>query len=596
MEIIVLFVIIASAVVLFFSERLDVEITAMLVMVALMLSRILTPEEALSGFSSPATAAVAGLLIMSAAIQRTGALQIIAKRILRFSRHNPVRIIVTMMISTGLVSMFVNNTPAVAVQLPIAVSLAEKARLSLSKILMPLSFAAILGGTCTMIGTSTNILVKTISAEHAGGWDIGIFEITPIGLVYFCVGLVYLIFVGRRITPDRRSREELSKRYQLREYITEIKIGERCQWIGRSLNEYANLPGGPPPGVEVIEMIRQGRKFLPSDHPVIQAGDSLLVHGAVDDLMKMKDEHEISIRHEFEVHDKDLHDSKIILAEGVLSPTSRLIGRTLKEIEFKSNYGVAALAIRRYGRPVTQKIGRIRLTFGDSLLLQGDREHIDRLLESPDFLLLERIKLPQPRRGKIAFALSIFGLTILILALGLLPLVTAVVLGSLAMVITGCISLKELYESFPFKVIILLGCLIPLGVAMEKTGAAALVARQLVEVPFQNNFHLYLLLLALVTIVLTEIMSNNATAVIMVPVAFSVAAQLGVSPKPLVLAVMFAASFSFLTPVGYQTNTIIYGPGGYRFSDFARVGAPLTFIMLLISLFLIPAIWPFDAL
>lgn len=593
MEIVVLFLIIAAAVILFFSERLEVEITAMLVLVALMLSRILTPEEALSGFSSPATVAVAGLLIMSAAIQRTGALQIVAKRILRFSRHNPARIIVTMMISTGLVSMFVNNTPAVAVQLPIAVSLAEKARLSLSKILMPLSFAAILGGTCTMIGTSTNILVKTIAASHPGGWDIGIFEITPLGLVFFGCGLVYLIFLGRRITPDRRAREELSERYQLREYITEIRIADGCQWIGRSLSEYKSLPGGPPTGVDMIEIIRKGRKFLPSDHPVIQAGDSILVHGSVDELMKLKDEAGISIRHEYEVHDQDLHDSKIILAEGVLSPTSRLIGRTLQEIEFKSNYGVAALAIRRHGRPVRQKIGKVRLTFGDSLLLQGSRENIDRLLESPDFLLLERVKLPQPRRGKIAFAVGIFGLTILVLALGLLPLVTAVVLGSLAMVITGCISLKELYESVPFKVIILLGCLIPLGLAMDKTGAATLVARQLVNLPLQDNYHIYLLLLALATIVLTEIMSNNATAVIMVPVAFSVAAQLGVSPKPLVLAVMFAASFSFLTPVGYQTNTIIYGPGGYRFSDFARVGAPLTVLMLLISLFLIPAIWPF---
>jgi di/tricarboxylate transporter len=593
LEIVILFLIIITAVVLFFSERVEVEITAMLVMLALMLSNILTPEEALSGFSSPATVVVAGLLIMSAAIQRTGALQIIAKRILRFSRHNPFRIIVTMMISTGLVSMFVNNTPAVAVQLPIAVSLAEKARLSLSKILMPLSFAAILGGTCTMIGTSTNVLVKTIAANHEGGWDIGIFEITPLGLIYFALGLLYLIVIGRRITPDRRAREELSERYQLREYITEIRIGEGSQWIGLPLSEYKNLPGGPPAGVEVIEIIRRGQKILPAEHPRIQSGDSLLVYGSVDELMKLKDEPGLSIRHEFEVHDQDLHDNKIILAEGVLSPTSRFIGRTLKEIEFKYRYGVAALAIRRYGRPVRQKIGKVRLTFGDSLLLQGDRENVDKLMESPDFLLLERVKLPQPRKNKIAVALAIFSATILILGIGLLPLVTAVVLGSLAMVVTGCISLKELYESIPFKVVILLGCLIPLGLAMEKTGAARLVARQLVNLPFQDNFHMYLLMLAMVTIVLTEIMSNNATAVIMVPVAFSVASQLGVSPKPLVLAVMFAASFSFLTPVGYQTNTIIYGPGGYRFSDFARVGAPLTILLLLISLLLIPAIWPF---
>jgi len=593
MEIVILFLIILGATVLFFTELLEVEITALLVLLSLLLTGILTPLEALSGFSSQATVVVAGLLIMSAAIRETGALQIVAKKILRFSRHNPVRIIVTMMIATGGVSMLVNNTPAVAVQLPIAMSLAEKAKMSLSKLLLPISYAAILGGTCTMLGTSTNILVGSIAATHKSGWTIGIFDITPLGIVYFSFGILYMIFIGRKITPDRRAGTDLAERYHLREYITEIVVGEECSLIHQSLGQEAFFPGGDYPDVVIIEIIRGSQKLLPSSNLVIQKGDRLLIHGNVGDLMKLKREPGIHIRHDFQLRDKHLSDKNIVLAEGVLSPTSHLIGSTLEELQFKHRYAVVALAIRRHGKIIRQKVGKVRLTFGDSLLLQGVRENMDKLMKSPEFLLLERVKLPQAKPEKIPIAIVVFSLSVILMGTGLLNLVTGVVLGSVLMLVTGCINLKEVYESFPFKVIILLGCLIPLGIAMDKTGAAKLVAQQLVELPFEDSHRLFLLVLAVVTIALTEMMSNNATAVIMVPVAFSVASQLGISPKPMVLAVMFAASFSFLTPVGYQTNTIIYGPGGYRFSDFARVGAPMTVILLIISLLLIPVIWPF---
>ena len=594
MDIILLSAIILGAIVLFFTEILEVELTALLVMASLMLTGILTPQEALSGFSSQATVVVAGLLIMSAAIQDTGALQIIAKKILRFSRHDPGKLVSTMMLSTGIVSMFVNNTPAVAVQLPIAMSLAEKAKLSLSKMLIPISFAAILGGTCTMIGTSTNVLVRTIAAEHKDGWEIGIFDITPLGLIFLISGLIYLFTIGRRITPDRRKDEALSERYKLREYITEIKVGENSPILGFSIDEDLRIPGIIPEEIEIIEVIRSGSILLPSDKPLIKAGDSLLVHGQLDKLMKLKNEPGFTIRHDFHLKDQDLEGRNIILVEGVLAPNSRLIGHTLQEKQFKSTFGVVALALRRHGKIIRQKIGKVRLTFGDSLLLQGDRQHIEWLKESGDFLLMEHVKLPQARSSKIAPAITIFGVTIILMSFSILPLIQAVTLGSLLMVLTGCIHLKELYASFPFKVVLLLGCLIPMGIAMEKTGAADWVARQIINAPLlEQSPHLILLVLALLTITLTEIMSNNATAVIMVPIAFALALQLGVSPKPLVLAVMFAASFSFLTPVGYQTNTIIYGPGGYRFSDFARVGAPLTFMLTILSMWLIPIFWPF---
>jgi len=592
-EIAVLFLIIFGAMVLFFTELLEVEITAILVLLSLLVTGLLDPDDALEGISNHATVVIACLLIMSAAIEKTGALHVVAKKILRFSKHNPTRIIVNMMIATGGVSMLINNTPAVAVQLPIAMSLAKKVKVSLSKILMPISFSAILGGTCTMIGTSTNVLVGSLAAAHENGWIIGIFDITPVGLIYFAFGILYMIYIGRRITPDRRADRELSERYHLREYITEIVVGEESDLVGTPISEKLTFPEGEFPKVKIGEVIRGGRKFLPTDHSEIQPGDRLLVHGEVEDLMQLKRVQGLQIRHDFEVHDKDLRDKNIVLVEGVLSPTSHLIGSTLEKLRFKQTFNVVALAIRRHGKIIRQKVGKVHLAFGDSLLLQGDREHMKKLVESPDFLILEQVKLPQVRSEKIPVTLSIFSFVVIMMATGLMHLVTAVILGAFLMIATGCITLKEIYESLPFKVIILLGCLIPMGIAMEKTGAAAFVAEKIVNLPFHESPHLILLILMLVTLFLTETITHNATAAIMVPVAFSIAAQLGISPKPLVLAVMFTASFSFLSPVGYQTNAIIYGPGGYRFSDFARVGAPMAVMLLLMSMALLPLFWPF---
>jgi len=593
MDAMILGFIILGALVLFFTERIEVEITALLVLLSLILSGILTSAEALTGFSSEATIVITGLLVMSAAIERTGALHIVARKILRFSQHDPTRIIITMMMATGAVSMFVNNTPAVAVQLPIAISLAEKVKVSLSKLLMPISFAAILGGTCTMIGTSTNVLVRTMVRNHDPEWELGIFEITPIGLMFFLAGILYLVFIGRKLIPDRRTDTELAEKYKLREYLTEFIVNDDCYLIGQPIREQLPLPDAEESDVDVIEVIRGTKKFLTFGRFTIESGDRLLVHGKISDLMKFKEKKGLSIRHDFVLQDSDLKGDRIVLAEGVLSPSSHLLNQTLEEINFKHRFGVVGLAISRHGKIIPEKVGKVRLEFGDTLLLQGEPEKINQLMDSPDFLILERIKLPPARPAKIPLAVSSFLLVIVLIAFGLMPMVPAVITGALLMILTGCVSLKELYESVPFKVIILLGCLIPLGLAMEKTGAARMVAEQIVELPFQGMPRMYLLTLALVTLALTELMTNNATAIIMIPVAFSVAAKLGVSAHPLVIAVMFAASFSFLTPVGYQTNTIIYAPGGYQFSDFARVGAPLTFMLLLINIFLVPVFWPF---
>ena len=577
--------------VLFFTGWVEMEITALLILLFLLLGGILTPAEAFSGFSNPAVIVVAGLLVMSAAIERTGALQIVARRILRFSRHSPGRITVTLMLSTGCLSMFLNNTPTVAIQLPISIALAEKARMSLSKLLIPISFSAILGGTCTMIGTSTNVLVGSLAASH--GITIGLFEITPMGLIYFTAGICFMLLAGRRLTPDRRAGEELAELYQLREYIAEFEVRPGSAWIGREMSFHLSLDEDEPDGVSLVEVIRGEDKLFPTERPVLRSGDLLLVHGQVEQLLKLREDPGLRIRHDFNLDDQSLQNDNILLVEGVLSPSSKLLGQTLQELDFRNSTGAVALALRRHGKILREKVGKVRLAFGDSLLLQGERSRIEKLMQSADFLFLEKVKLPPARQRKILAAIGIFLSVLLLMAAGLLDLSTGVVLGATLMLLTGCISIKELYESLSFKVILLMGCTIPLGLAMEKTGAADLLIRELLRLIPGQSPQLVLLALAAAAVLLTEVISNTATAVLLVPIAFAAATRLNVDPKPLVLAVMFSASFSFLTPIGYQTNTLIYGPGGYRFSDYARVGAPLTLILLGLTTVLIPWFWPF---
>ncbi len=586
-----LFLIIAGAMILLFTEALPVEVTALLVLAALLVTGAVTPEEGLTGFSNPATVTVTGLLVMSAAIEKTGALQIVARRILKLSRHAPGRVMAMLTGATGALSMFLNNTPVVAMQLPIAISLAEKSRLTLSRLLMPISFAAILGGTCTMIGTSTNVLVGALAAER--GWRIGLFDITGIGLVYFGVGMAYMAAVGVRLIPDRDRPRELSEKYSLREYIAEVEVLPGSALVGQAAGPRLTLDGGEPAGVGILAVVRGERKHLPDEAPALAAGDLLIVNGAVDWLLRLREQPGLRIRHDFRLDDQALQSGQIVLAEGTLAPASRLVGATLKEADFRRTYGVVALAVRRHGKILRQKVGRVRLGFGDTLLLQGDRQRMDQLGGLADFLMLERIKLPQPRRDKIPLAVGIFLSILALMGTGVLPLTTAVIVGALLMLLTRCIRLQELYGALPFKIILLLGCLIPLERAMERSGAADAIAQTLLQAAGGGRPLLALALLAVTTLVLTEIMSNTAAAVLMVPVAFALAGPLAVSPKPLVLAVMFSASFSFLTPVGYQTNTMIYDVGGYRFTDFGRVGAPLTALLLGVSVLLIPVFWPF---
>ena len=588
-EMVLLCAIIVGAVILFSLDLYPVDKVSILVLSALLLFGLVSSSEAIAGFGSSATVTVACMLALSYGIQATGGLGYVANKMVDLAGANEFRIFLSIIIAVGVLSAFINNTAAVALFLPLTLAVARERHLDPSQLLMPMSFAAVFAGTCTLVGTSTNLLVYSLAMERLD-WEIGMFEFTPAGLLFSATGLIYLLTVGRYLIRRRRTSKSLTEEYRLRHFVTELIIRPNSPLIGKLI---AETEFREKHNVEVIEILRDGSKLLPSAEATrLQPADMLLVQGDPHTLMDLQNSQGVTLK-ALTVEDRDLEDENIVLMEAFISPTSRLVETTLKEVNFRRTFKANALAIRSHGRTVREKIGRIPLEYGDSLLILTSRDQVDVLRQSPDFLVLEEVRGGFLRKDKLYYAVGISLAIVLLAALGVVSIMKAALLGIGFMVLTGCLRLNDLYSHLPWQTIIMLACLIPLGTAMENTGLASLIATQVVEVlrdwgPFAVLSGIYLL-----TSLLTSIMSNNATAILMVPVSISVAQQLNVDPKPFVMGVMFAASASFMTPVGYQTNLFIFGPGGYRFTDFLIVGAPLNLVFWILATFLIPFFWHF---
>lgn len=588
-EMLFLIVIIVSAVVLFVLEFFPVDKISLLILCALLLFRLISGSEAVAGFGNPATVTVGCMLALSLGIERTGALNFLADRALRWGGPGELGILLILTTAVGVLSAFINNTAAVAIFLPLTLAVGRQHQLDVSKLLMPLSFTAIFAGTCTLIGTSTNLLVEGLARQHLE-LEIGMFEMAPMGLVFVFAGGLYLIFLGRRLIPSRRPAGTLTRDYRLQDYVTEFIVNRDSPLIGKSLAE-SRL--GDLFGIQVIEIWRGDEKFLTGEHEQrLQPGDVLFVQGNPSTLVNIQAEQGLSIK-ALAVEERELEDESIVLAEAVVSPNARLVGKTLKEINFRRTYQANALALKQHGRTVRDKIGRVRLSLGDSLLLLTTRNQLEALRQSNDFLVMREVDVDILRRGKTWYALGTFLGIIFVATMDWLSILEASLVGVGLMVISGCLTLRELYRYMPWQTLIMLGCLIPLGTAMENTGLAMFSADYIVESLRQWGPAAVLSGMYLFTSLLTSILSNNATAVLMVPVAVSVGQQLGVSPTPFVFAIMFAGSASFMTPIGYQTNTMVFGPGSYQFSDFVRVGTPLNLLFWILASLLIPYFWPF---
>ncbi|HQF39102.1 MAG TPA: SLC13 family permease [Opitutaceae bacterium] len=578
---------VVAMMVAFFTEKFPPEAVGLAGAVVLLLSGILSPVEMLSGFGNPATVTVACMFILSAGLQKTGALAALGAVLMRTARW-PWLLLLLIMVVTGTISAFVNNTAAVAVLLPLVLLAARERKLPASRFLIPLSYASQFGGACTLIGTSTNLLVNSIAVK-AGLPAFSMFEFAQLGLLLFGAGTLYLWVLGPWLLPDRAATE-MVERYGLGEFITELRVMPGSPLIGRALGA-GRLPGDT--AAALVEIVRNKCHLLsPLDEP-LQAGDLLLVRGEAKALLALKDRHGLALNPEFKLRDAVLQGGDLMLAEAIVAPGAPFAGQTVGDLRFGDEHELAVLALQRHGAVLRQRLAHTPLEIGDILLVLGRRAAVHRLTHDRDFILLGEVAAPKLTRGRVPWALGIMAAVVAAAAIGWIDILPAAILGGLALWATGCLKTEEIFESVQWRVVVLLAAMIPLGTALEKTGGASWMAQHALALAGGGSPLYALGAVYLLTAVLTEFMSNNATAVLLAPLAIGIAHSLGVDPKPFLMAVAFAASTSFATPVGYQTNAMVYTAGGYRFTDFARLGIPLNLLFFAIALWGIPRFWPF---
>ncbi|GAP64623.1 hypothetical protein ARMA_3046 [Ardenticatena maritima] len=582
--------ILALTIALFLSERVRIDAVALLVMALLVGSGVLTPREAIAGFANPATVTVAAMFVLSAGLQRTGAVNTLGQRLFFFSGQSERRMLFTILAVTALISGFINNTAAVAVFLPMVLKMSRDAGISPSRILMPLSFAAMIGGTTTLIGTSTNILVNSIAVAH-GQPGFGLFEFMPLGLCAILLGIPYLIFVAPRLLPERQPPTGVRSRYALREYMTEVQLLETSPLVGLSVEEAQIATDFDITIVDILREVDEVR--LPGVTRRLLAGDVLLVRANIETLVRLSRSAGWHLLPNAKGADNLGRDTSHIMVEAVLAPHSHLIGESLRSINFRHRYGVLVLGIQRHGQAIQEQLADVVLQPGDVLLLYGERHDVEQLYQYPEFIVLGEVPAQFQRPEKAPLAVLIVTLVILVAALNWISITGSAILGAVAMIFTGVLKMEEAYDSLDEQVLVMLAGLLSLGTAMETTGTAAFLAQATISLvqpwgPMAMVGAFYLL-----TSVLTQFMSNNATAALMTPVALAAAQQIGANPKALLVAVAFASSSAFMTPVGYQTNTMVYGPGGYRFTDYVRTGGILNVLFLILAILVIPVIWPF---
>lgn len=574
------------ALVAFVAEWLPVDLTALCVAIVLILLGLVTPEEGIAGFSNSATVTVMAMFVLSAGITRTGVIQVIRDRLIVWGGKNPHQQVFVLGALVGPISAFINNTAVVAIFLPIVEDWCKKQKISPSKLLIPLSYATVLAGMITVVGTSTNILASGISAKLGYG-EFSLFQFTALGVVTFLAGLIYLTIFAPKLLPDRKSStgEFLEDDYGSKVYLSEVIISPRSNLIGQTLSQSGLQRKF---NFDVLELIRNKVHLSqPLADKVLNAGDILIVHSSREELLKIKDERGLEIFADVKFHKEDIESTITTgeekLAEVLILSNSRLIGTTLKDLKFRQRYNATVLAIRRGSELLQGRLGKIPLKFGDLLLVQGPKQSFIGLQTTRELLVLEEKEIESLRQDKGIIALMITLLVIIIAAFDIQPILVTSLVGVVLMVITGCLKPGEVYGSIRWDIIFLLAGLIPLGTAMDNSGTTKWLADNLVAIGGHLSGFWILVFFYLITSFLTEILSNNAAVVLMIPVAVEVAKTLGLNPLAFMYAVTFAASNSYLTPIGYQTNTMVYAPGGYKFLDFTRLGAPLNLILTILT-------------
>lgn len=585
------------ALTLFALELLAVDIVALIILLALtvptfMGMEMLTPTEALGAFGDETVLLLIADFMLTIGLVRTGVTGEIGRRLFNLGSTRPWIVIPLLLSVAAGVSFWMSNTVTTAVFLPIAVGLAQRMGVSPSKVLMPLAFSIILGGTVTLIGTSTNLVISSRLPEY-GLQPLTLFEVTPVGLVLTIVGMAYILTIGNRLIPERHKGRDLTVDYKMRDYLAELLVLPESDLVGKQVRE-ANL--GERLDLNILGIVRDKTQILsPSLSLTIQANDLLLVEGKISNILRVKDTAGLDIKPDVKLRDPDLTSKDVELAEIVIMPGSWLVGRTLKEANFRERQNLTVLAINHHGGVRRNKLSITRLRAGDVLLVQGPRLGINQVaLDRNNFMVLGELPPTAVVRLKRApYALAIFVAAVMIASFGLLPFSISFVLGVVAMFLTGCLTPEEAYRGVNWEMMVLIACMIAFGEAMEKTKAAEYIASLVVAYVSPYGVFAVMTAFFLLTVFLTQPMSNQASALVVLPIAVSTALtmQPAIDPRTLVMVVVFAASCSFLTPLE-PSCIMVYGPGRYRFRDFVVAGSGLTVLVYIIVLLMVPFIWP----
>ena len=599
---IIQFIIIVSFMVVFFVlEIIPMEVTALATLGAFWLLNILTIEEAISGFGNKAVVTIGAIFIISRALVKTGFLEVLADYLYNVVGTRPWVAFFIFFITVSFISGFINNTAAVAIFIPLAINLCQRFHISPTKVLLPLSYAAIFGGTLTLIGTSTNIIVNGF-LESKGLETFAMFEFSKLGIIFIIVGIIYIMIIGKWFLPSRSITSSLTQKYHMRTFLTEFKITQESPFNNSSIFEqnvkkYYNF--------QLLKIIRKNKEIVENlKHTRLAVDDVIIMQINIKDIMKFRERYNVHILSDVKMSQSELAGSNLVIVEGLIPQNSHLIGKTISKIDFRHSFGAFVLAIRKQTELLREKVAHIKLKFSDTLLIMVPRDNLEELRASDDLIILEELDIHLRYQSFWWLSILIIPIVMFLSSYHIISITEGAIMGAIVLLILGTITMEEAYDSINWPVIFLIALLVPVGIALEKTGAGDLLSDNIAwlsaylgEDP-ELQAHRVVIILYFITFLTSAFISNAAVAIILSPIALILGTHFADSflidpTKAFLMAICFGASASFMTPIGYQTNLMVFTPGQYRFKDFLIVGFPLTIIFWMIASYYIPQFWPF---